>query len=95
MTLPWKLVHYAILATLAAQGLYCLGQLIFVLAPPGVAGPLFGAAATIDHELLVARRLYAIEGWIALVGLAIYVGVTEIGPRASAGRPRHRDVGGP
>ena len=81
MTLPFKLLHLAILATLAIQGLYCLGQLVFVLSPPGVAGPLFGAAAEIDHDLLVARRLYAIEGWIALTGLAIYVGLTEILPR--------------
>jgi len=85
VTLAFKLLHAAILTTLTLQGLYCLGQLVFVLSPPGLAGPLFGAAAEIDHELLVARRLYAIEGWIALVGLALYVGVTEILPRRMAG----------
>lgn len=84
MTLPFKLLHYAIIATLALQGLYCLGQLLFVLSPPDVAGPLFSAAATIDHDLLVARRLYSIEGWIALVGLAIYLGITEVLPRRRA-----------
>ena len=87
MSLGWRIVHWAIIPVLLVEGLYCLGQLVFVLQPEGVTGPLFGAAATVDHELLVSRRLYAIEGWLALVGLAIYVGVTEIAPRMRISAP--------
>lgn len=86
MSLIWKVVHYSIIAVLAVEGLYCLGQLVLVLQPEGTVGPLFGAASTVDHELLVARRLYAIEGWLALVGLALYVGITEIAPRRRESR---------
>jgi len=86
MSWLWRAVHGIIIAVLLVEGLYCLGQLVFVLQPPGVVGPLFGAAAGVDHELLVARRLYAIEGWIALVGLAVYLGLTEVGPRMRARR---------
>jgi hypothetical protein len=30
---------------------------------------------------MVTRRLYAIECWIAIAGLCIYLAITEIGPR--------------
>lgn len=76
-----RVLHVTIVVVLAVQVLYCLGQLVFVLQPPGTVGPLFGAAATLDPDLLVARRLYAIEMWVALVGLALYLGITEIAPR--------------
>ena len=43
------------------------------------------AATTIDHDLLVARRLYAIEGWIAFVGLIVVFTLAELrGPREGA-----------
>ena len=38
-------------------------------------------ALSISHELMVTRRLYAIEFWIATAGLSIYLALTEIGPR--------------
>lgn len=88
MTLVWRALHYTIIGVLAVEGLYCLGQLVWVLQPEGVVGPLFGAAATIDPDLLVARRLYAIEGWLSLVGLALYVGLTEVAPRRRAALQR-------
>jgi len=37
----------------------------------------FEPVAYIDRT----RRLYAIECWIAIAGLAIYLAITEIGPR--------------
>ena len=30
---------------------------------------------------MVTRRLYAIECWIAIAGLSVYLAITEIGPR--------------
>ena len=53
-----------------------------ILRPEGGAGgPLFERALEIPHEQMVTRRLYAMEFWIAAAGLAIYLALTEIGPR--------------
>jgi hypothetical protein len=38
-------------------------------------GPLLGRANDIPFELLASRRLYAIETWIAITGLAIYLAI--------------------
>ena len=63
---------------------YCLFQLVVVLRPEGAGPwPLFGDSVRVPLELLVARRLYAIEGWLAFIGLVLYLGLTEIGPRRS------------
>ena len=35
----------------------------------------------------MTRRLYAVECWLAIAGLAIYLALTEIGPRLR----RHRE----
>jgi len=44
--------------------------------------PRLGQQATaIPFELLVTRRLYALEAWIATAGLAIYLAITEMAPR--------------
>ena len=50
-------------------------------------GPIGSAALSVDHEHMVTRRLYAIEFWVAMGGLAIYLAITEIGPRLK--RMRH------
>ena len=86
MPLPLRLLHAAVMIALAAQAAYCFAQVLVVLSPDGGVGPLWGAAARVSPELLLARRLYAIEGWIAAVGLALYLGVTEILPRRIAKR---------
>jgi hypothetical protein len=85
----WRILHVAIIGILVLQAVYSFVQLLVFLQPEGVVGPLFGTARDIDHDLLMARRAYAIEGWIALVGLFLYLAVTEIGPR------RRRDLDGP
>ncbi|MFK7927921.1 MAG: hypothetical protein AB8H79_07015 [Myxococcota bacterium] len=81
MTLGLRLLHWAIILFLAVQAGYCFAQVLWVLRPPGGSGlPLFGAATSVPQELLLARRLYAIEGWIAFGALAVYLGITEILP---------------
>ncbi len=82
-TLPWwlRVVHAAIIANLAIQCLYIVWQVFVVLQPPGVIGPLFGAAIALPPEIMLARRTYAQEGWMAFCGLALYLGVTEVAPR--------------
>ena len=74
-------LHFAIIAHFAIEIAYT-GYIIFaVLKPEGIEGPLMNAAATIPSDLMMRRRAYAIENWIATGGLAIYLALTEIGPR--------------
>jgi hypothetical protein len=83
MKLPaWlRLVHWVILANLGLQVIYGLVMVFFVVTGGQGAGPLFGAAGELPFETMVTRRLYAGETWIAIVGLSLYVAVTEILPR--------------
>ena len=74
------IVHYLIIINFVVQILYGAYQVFFVLSS-GTAGPLLGGSTTMDHEMMVARRLYAIETWIAITGLSIYLAITEINPR--------------
>jgi len=85
--LVWRILHWVIIANLAAEFLYAGWVVLVVLAPPGgAAGPLGSAARDVPMDLLLRRRLYAIEAWIAFGALAIYLGVTEIGPRLRGAR---------
>ncbi len=86
MTRPlprWLLVvHWALILNFLVNMIYGSYQLFVVLAPEGGAvGPLWGAAASLPFEQLVARRLYAIEVWVSTAGLAVYLGLTEVLPR--------------
>nr|MDO8085123.1 hypothetical protein [Candidatus Sigynarchaeum springense] len=83
----WRIVHLVIIVNFIVEIAYCGFQVFAVLG----GGPLFGAALDMDIDLFLKRRLYAIETWIAIAGLAIYLAITEIVPRqkkemASAGR---------
>jgi hypothetical protein len=48
---------------------------------PGTSGPLWTAAKSVPFELMMTRRLYASETWIAITGLSLYVAITEFLPR--------------
>ena len=88
---PWRILHWAIVANLAAEFAYAGWMVLVVLAPPGRAGlPLGPVAAAIPLEQMVARRLYAIEAWIAFGALSIYLAITEIGPRLREARAAAR-----
>jgi len=73
-------LHWLLIIFLVTQCAYA-SWMIFVELALETTGPLFGAARSMPHELMVTRRLYAIEFWIAFVGLALYLALTEIGPR--------------
>lgn len=60
--------------------------MVFFELTPGVIGPLGSAAKDVPIELMVTRRLYALETWIAIAGLSLYLGVVEILPRRLRGR---------
>ena len=77
----WMVVHWVIIVHFALEIAYT-GYMIFsVLQPESGGGPLMGRALDLPFELMVTRRLYAIECWIATAGLAIYLAITEVGPR--------------
>lgn len=74
-------VHWAIILNFVFQVGYA-GYMVFaVVKPPEADGPLFAAALTMPFEMMVTRRLYASEFWVAFSGLAIYLALTEIAPR--------------
>ncbi len=79
-------LHIVIIVNFLIEIFYASYVVFVVLRPEGVSGPLWSAAASIPHELMVTRRMYAHETWLAIGGLAIYLGLTEIGPRLK----RHR-----
>ena len=81
----WKFLHW-FLITNFVEILYSAYQLFFIV---GGGGPLFHRAQEISFELLVKRRLYAIETWIAMAGLSIYLAITEIIPRM---KKEHNDA---
>jgi hypothetical protein len=82
----WKILHWFLIINFVVEILYSAYQLFFVV---GGGGPLFYRAQEISFELLVKRRLYAIETLIAIAGLSIYLAITEITPRM---KKEHNDA---
>ena len=76
-----RLLHWFIILNLLIQIAYAGYIVFFEIVPTGSSGPLMGAAKNFPFEQMVTRRLYAIECWIAIVGLSLYLGLTEILPR--------------
>lgn len=73
----WALLHWAIIIHFLMEIGYCAYLVFIVLRPEGLSGPLGSQALSIPHDLMVTRRLYAIECWIATAGLVIYLAITE------------------
>ena len=84
MSMAFRALHLFLILFLAEEVVYAGYQLFVVLAPEGHIGPLWGAARDLDPQLFLARRLYAIEAWLAGGFLAVYLGITEIAPRRAA-----------
>ena len=57
--------------------LYDTFELFFVFGNSGGSIVLFNQAKTISIELLVSRRLYAIEFWIVFTCYIVYLGLRE------------------
>ncbi len=80
--LVWQIVHFALIANMLLEVIYAGYMVLVVVKPEGMpAGPLWNAAKTMPFDMMVTRRLYAVEFWIAFVGLAVYLALTEIKPR--------------
>ncbi len=43
--------------------------------------PLFKKALNTPVEVILKRRLYSLETWVAIAGLSIYLAITEILPQ--------------
>jgi len=85
---PWKwvllMLHWGIIVNFALEIGYAGYMVFFVIAPEG-GGPLMDKALTFPFEQMVTRRLYALECWVAIAGLSIYLAITEIAPRLRFG----------
>lgn len=77
----WRALHWVIIANFVFEVGYAAYMVFVVIVPKGVSGPLGKVALKIPHTLMVTRRLYAIEFWIAFAGLALYLALTELIPR--------------
>ncbi len=79
----WLLMalHWIIIVNFIVEVFYAGYMVFVVMAPADGAGPLWQRATSMPFEQMATRRLYAIECWIAIAGLAIYLAITEIGPR--------------
>ena len=76
----WLGIHWIIIANFLIEIIYASYMVFVVLRPEEGGGPLFERALEISFEHMTTRRLYALECWIAIAGLAIYLGITEIRP---------------
>ncbi len=86
-----KALHSLLIAVLLSEGLYGFYMVFFVIG--GSRWPLFMRAVDTPVEVILKRRLYAIEAWIAVGALGIYLGITEILPRKhnwSGGKEKER-----
>lgn len=74
-----RVLHIFIIANFLVEILYSFYMVFFVVG--GGRWPLLARAVETPIEVILKRRLYAIESWIAIAGLAIYLALTEILPR--------------
>ena len=87
----WALygVHAVIILNFLVEIIYASYMIFSVFGIEG-GGTLGASAVDFPHEKMVTRRLYAIECWLAIGGLAIYLAITEIGPRLA--KVRNKDA---
>jgi hypothetical protein len=75
----WRILHAILIIGLLTEGIYGFYMVFFVIG--GSRWPLFAKAIETPVEVILKRRLYAIEAWVAIGALAIYLAITEILPK--------------
>jgi hypothetical protein len=75
----WRYLHGFIILNFLAEIGYGFYMVFFVVG--GSRYPLWMRAVETPIEIILKRRLYAIEVWIAIAGLVLYVALTEVIPR--------------
>jgi len=74
-----RVLHWIIIINFLIEIGYGLYMVFFVVG--GSRWPLMARAVDTPTEVILKRRLYAIEAWIAIAGLAIYLALTEFLPK--------------
>ncbi len=72
-----KILDLALQFFFVSGFLYAGFQLFFVFKNPEGGMVLWGAAASIDPEIVVIRRLYALEFWLIFIGYIVYLALRE------------------
>ncbi|MFP3853096.1 MAG: hypothetical protein ACLFWD_02255 [Anaerolineales bacterium] len=75
-----RILHWIIIFNFALGILYGAYMVMFVIGGGG-GWPLFNRATATPVEVILKRRLYSVETWIATSGLAVYLALTEFLPR--------------
>ena len=70
----WRIIHYLIITNFILEIVYSVTMVFFVIG--GGKWPLLRRAVETPVEIILKRRLYAIEAWIAIGALAIYLALT-------------------
>jgi hypothetical protein len=78
-----RILHWFIIINFAVGILYGAYLSMFVFGGGGL--PLFRRASTESLEIILKRRLYSLETWVAISGLATYLAITEVLPRRIGG----------
>jgi len=74
-----RVVHWVIIINFLIEIGYGLYMVFFAVG--GSRWPLFARAVETPIEVILKRRLYAIETWIAIAGLAVYLALTVFLPK--------------
>lgn len=75
----WRYIHSLIIINFIIEILYSFYMVFFVIG--GGKWPLLRKAVETPLEVILKRRLYAIEAWIAVGGLCVYLAITELLPQ--------------
>lgn len=75
----WKVLHWFIIINFLVGIIYGFFMVFFAVG--GGRYPLWMRAVDTPIEVILKRRLYAIEAWVATAGLAVYLALTELLPR--------------
>ena len=75
----WRIISGVILVNFIIEIGYGFYMVFYAVC--GSKYPLMKSAEETPVEVILKRRLYAIEAWVAIAGLASYLGLTEIFPR--------------
>lgn len=75
----WRAIHYLIIINFVVEILYSITMVFFIIG--GGKWPLLRRAVETPIEIILKRRLYAIEAWIAIGALCIYLALTVYLPQ--------------
>ena len=74
----WPYLHWFIIINFIAEIVYGFYMVFFVVG--GGRWPLWARAIDTPSKVILRRRLYAIEVWVAISGFAIYLALTYFLP---------------